>query len=367
MLSLIKEPKRKPINPFSLDEEPREGVVSIIGARGVGEVALSKLSESAYHGMGFNFKKINFYYRTNKKKEKDRVRGFVDHAVTQSNPGLEICANPDLSEIGETSDIIIIAIGNKKKEKNTPRKKLGKEYFKPIKEIMDGIGKSDATILMITNPILPNCSVAYYHSFQNNPQVVGFMTLDPTRPIFILKKWLEEAKYSNLNNIQVNLSVIGAHGYNSIVTNIRISDEEPIYKNEDLWKIVRDKTKTLERLNQEGIEYGEKIYVNTSGVSSLLGVHLGNSLYCLSRRGGDIVGGLERKFEDTAAIRVNLKDICPCNYDFIGGLHIGLPTIRVNGKSVIDPSLEIEKIPEDYRFELAQNLIREKQSIERYF
>lgn len=341
-------------NELNLDNQIKENTIGIIGLGRICEALLSKLAEPT-NGNGTKINGIKLYYRD---KDERRVNGLIQQVDPIIGKRFPIEATSRLCELG-TSDIIIVTIGRELIELQKNRVDLTGEYFKDIKEIMGDLGlEYRSKILMATNPVTPNCFVADHYSLKDNPIIIGFTRLDYIRAIYILRNWLEQEKI-DIKDLPINLNVIGPHGYDMIITNIRVGDRRPIYTNEDLFRELnfRDRQKTLENLSLEVSRYGKRTFrdVGILGTPSLFASQLVSTMYL-------ILGG----GEDTAAIYVNLNDLCSSNLDFPEKTYIGLPVIYKNGIPSLSQNLDINKIPIDYKKQLVKTLKIERGRIFKY-
>lgn len=335
-----------------------------VGIIGMGRIGGSLLTGLVRKSEELGLKRINVYSRPNLEKENNKVNGIIQQLKPTIDSKL-IYHTSQLSELGEESDIVVVTIGKREPPK-IKREDFTGTYFSDIKEIMEGLGDSKTAILMVTNPVTPNCLVAHLYSKQENPRIFGFTRHDYTRAIKILKDWFTQEftqEGFNPNEVDIELDVLGPHGYDILVTNIRIKTRKdskfgnPVFNNEGLSLYFEDKNKTIERLSSETVKYGEEVYKLTSpdGTPS---AHSDQILITLERilRGGN----------ETVAVDVNLKSLCKSGLRLPQRpTYMSFPVLFINNNPITDINY-IDQIPEKYRRDLLNTLIEEEIRIKNY-
>lgn len=327
--------------------------IGIIGAGRIGEALTANLVKSSDE-MGLE--KVLIYSR---EKEAERVRGII-RQVSPMNSNLNIDRVEDLHELGEKCDIVVVVIG-KKEGINKTREDLTGQYFHDIKEIMEGIGDSDCTVLMGTNPVTPNCLVANLYSQQRSPEIIGFTRLDYIRAKHILTGWLRREWKKDLLDTEVELDVLGPHGYGLLVTNIRIGSRgrrRHIYENEGLSLFFEDCDRRIEKLSEETAHYGKDAYTSTApeGTPSFFAIQISETLSYILKGG-----------KDTAAVKVNLSEICRSGLAMpTEPIYVSVPVTFDKGHPIIDPEFNLSNISQEYRKDLLNVLMGEEERIKNY-
>jgi len=332
--------------------------VGIIGFGRIGE----SLSSSLVHKYADNLSGLTIFYRNEREGEGDKVKAQIAHLEDSIIGKFPMCATSSLGFVGENSDIIVVAIGNKEREREiSNRGGLIGLYFEDIKRIMEGIGISESTILMATNHVTSNCLVAQFYSQQLNPNVLGFMGIDYFRGLRILKEWIAtENSEINPLELKIDLSLFGPHGTGLIATGASM-DFKTAYNDRDLKKMLgfKDPYKTFENLAGQIIERGEALHRQGEGE---LGVNfsfqIGETIHQIMNDGKDIVA----------------MDISP-NKHIKSGFYLkklkkpifmGYPVEFTNGLALPSLEIDVKKIPKNLRVSLKDSLIEEREKIKFY-
>ena len=328
--------------------------IGIIGMGRIGEALLTQLVELS-ETLGLD--SISVYSRS---KEGDRVRGVIKQ-VSPMDSNFHINPVEDFYELGQTSDVIVVVVG-RKEGGNKTREDLTGQYFRDIKEIMEGIKDSKATILIATNPVTPNCLVARLYSQQEKPNIIGFTRLDYIRAKHILTGWLREDFNSQFKDTDVEVDVLGPHGYGLLVTNLRIGSPDKkrnhIYDNQGLSIFFDSFEGRIERLSEETAKYGESTFRDTApeGTPSDPAIQISESLYYILNGG-----------KDTAAIDINLSEMCRSGLELPRGpTYASVPVLYSQGYPKIDDSFDLNEIPADHRRKLLGVLTEEETRIKDY-
>lgn len=330
--------------------------IGIIGMGRIGEALVTQLVES-HKRLGLDG--VLAYSRP-KNKEIERVQGVINQVSTMDS-NFNIDRTGDFYELGQNSGVIIVVIG-RREGGNKTREDLTGQYFRDIKEVMEGIKDSKATLLIATNPVTPNCLVARLYSQQEKPNIIGFTRLDYIRAKHILTGWLRKDFNSQLKDTYVEVDVLGPHGYGLLVTNIRVGSPDKkrnhIYNNQSLSIFFDNFEGRIERLSEETAEYGESTYRDTApeGTPSVPAVQISESLYRILNGG-----------KDTAAIDINLSEMCRSGLELPRGpTYASVPVIYFQGYSKIDDDFDLSKIPADHRRKLLGVLTEEETRIKDY-
>ncbi len=262
-----------------------------------------------------------------------------------------------ISELSQECDTIVVTIGRKEGE-GRRREDLTGQYFKDIIEIMDGIGDRNPRILMVTNPVTPNCLIANLYSKNENPRIFGFTRLDYMRAKYILNGWLE---FRDIK-LRTDLYIVGPHGSGLIVTGVKIDGDKRGYDNHSLRKYFNGTPEhSLEDLSKETAEYGEKTYaiIGPEGSPSSFAAEILNSLRKMSNSNG--------RTKDTVALPVDIGEKCKAGLPLpITPTYVSMPVVYNNGLPSIIPSFNLEKIPVKYKTSLIRTLMNEQRRIKRY-
>src|SRR3989344_649422 len=344
---------------------PIKKSIGIIGMGRIGEALLANLVDE-YEDLGLE--SIYVYYREHREsrqQDEARVKGVIDQVRTSSGK-FPIYSTSNLDELGKNSEIVVVTIG-RKEGGGKRREDLTGQYFHDIKLIMDGLGNNNPTIFMATNPVTPNCLVAHLCSENENPRIIGFTRLDYLRAKHILWEWLNNESNRHIGPEDLDLSVLGPHGYGLIVTGIKIGhgqNDKLIYSNEQLSSrfLFGSTENLLERLSKETSEYGERVYQVTSPD--------GTPVFFANQIIESLKNILEGSGKDTVAVNVNLENYVE---DINGNLEIprqptymSAPVTYRNGVPYIDPNLKMRDIPHQYMLSLINTLRQEEGRIKDY-
>ena len=343
----------------SLTHNNHNNTVGIIGMGGIGESLLAQLAGS------YERLRLSGIYVYSRERDKERVSGVI-RQLSPSHPQFSdnIHLVESFEELGKKSKVVVITIG-KKEGKNKTKEDLTGQYFRDIKEIMEGIGNNNQSILMATNPVTPNCLVADIYSQSIAPKIIGFTRMDYIRAVHILRNWLKEEKHKS-DDLGVDLDILGPHGYGLLATNIRIGSDisraMPIRDDNGLRLFFEDESKTIKRLSKETADLGEILHRDTlpEGTPHIFAAEILTNLeYLLGIKSG----------KDTAAINVDLNEMCESGlYMPAGPTYASVPVDYNNGVSSVHSGLDLEigRIPSNYRKGLLITLRAEEQRIKDY-
>jgi malate/lactate dehydrogenase len=345
------------ISTFKSENKTIYKNISIIGMGRIGESLLMNILNEKER-LGLN--DIYIYSRPTRQKEINRVNGIIQQLPPKYR-SFSIHHTHELEEIGNNTDILILTIG-KKEGGGKRREDLIGMYFKDIKNIMEGMERTPPLIIMATNHVTSNCLVAHLYSKTENPYIVGFTRMDRLRAEKILRNWLESENYKNANEINIDLDILGPHGYGLLTTNIRIGGNRPflgspIFNNDGMGLFFEDPEKTIERLSRETAEIGEKLYESTApeGTPSIFSSQILETLENILTGRRDIV-----------AVDVNLSDLCRSGLRLPKRpFYMSFPVKFIRGEPNVDVDY-MDKIPKEYREKLLKTLRKEEKRIKNY-
>ncbi|MCD4666595.1 hypothetical protein K8R47_02180 [archaeon] len=231
--------------------------IGLIGLGQIGNIFGAQLLE---HGLGGNRKsylnRLILYGPNGRKAKVDASASDLRTIGSKTNVEVET----SLSNLGKESDVIIISIGNSDLERSVNRREeLTGEYFPEIKEIMRGLGNTNATIVMVTNPISENCFYASQESLNPEMNIEGFTFLDFMRGITVISDYLGKKGFKKIQPQDIKFGLYGPHGEGLQITDIIIRKGggnktlEGLLKNK-----ISDFPRLLQRLQRDIVEYGNK-------------------------------------------------------------------------------------------------------------
>tara|TARA_Y100000034_G_C6890115_1_gene409323 strand:+ start:1043 stop:2446 length:1404 start_codon:yes stop_codon:yes gene_type:complete len=334
-----------------------KGRVGFIGMGKIGESLITQVVERN-KGLGVEEAVV---YSGHKDDDEGRVGGIIQQLAPMTG-SFPIYSTNDLSEIGKNSEVIVVTIGKRESTKLKREDHIGR-YFKDIKGIMEGLKDSEATILMATNPVTPNCLVADIYS--EDQKIVGFTRLDYMRAKYLLKEWLktEESWGDKVDKLPMELDILGPHGLGLLVTNIRIGGKgsNPVYTNKDLSLYFGDYEGKIEKLSRETAIYGELTNIKTSPerTPAFFALQIVESL------GRMLNGG-----RDTAAVDVPLSEICRSGLKFPRSpTYTSYSIVYGDGGArdfKLDSAFEMGNVPHEYRKDLLSTLRDEERRFINY-